>query len=80
MAVIKERQNKGRNDSTKNITINYPEIYDEKIRDLIELGIVSSRSEAVRTAVREYLNREFKALHILGFQIIHKSIEVPDNV
>lgn len=51
-----------------NITINIPEIYDENIQKLIKMGVVSSRSEAIRTAVREYLQKEYNTnLKLLGF-------------
>ena len=51
----------------KNITINIPEIYDENIQKLISLGLIPSRSEAVRTALREFLHNEYGNLELLGF-------------
>jgi len=51
-----------------NITINIPEIYDYQIHALKDMGLVSSRSEAVRTAIREFLQEEFSVnLKLLGF-------------
>jgi len=51
-----------------NITINLPEIYDKNIQKLIELKLIPSRSEAIRTAVREFLNKEYnKNLELLGY-------------
>lgn len=50
-----------------NITINLPEIYDENIKKLISHKIVKSRSEAIRTAVRDFLYNEYKNLKLLGF-------------
>ncbi len=49
-----------------NITINYPYIYDKIIQNLIKKKILSSRSDAIRTAIGEFLNREFRNLELLG--------------
>jgi Arc/MetJ-type ribon-helix-helix transcriptional regulator len=43
----------------KNITINIPDIYDEKIQWLIDKKFLVSRSEAIRTALREFLQKEY---------------------
>ena len=52
----------------RNITINIPDIYDENIQMLIKMKLVASRSEAIRTALREYLHREYgENLNLLGF-------------
>ena len=51
----------------KNITINLPELYDENIQKLINMKLIASRSEAVRTAIREFLHKEYKNLELLGF-------------
>jgi len=51
----------------RNITINIPEIYDENIQKLIKLKLQPSRSEAVRTAIREFLHQEYENLESLGF-------------
>lgn len=54
--------------SMKNITINFPELYDVNIQKLIKLGIHPSRSEAIRIALREFLNQEYgENLELLGF-------------
>ena len=50
-----------------NITINLPEIYDINIQKLIKMNVVPSRSEAIRTALREYFRSEFENLQLLGF-------------
>ncbi len=50
-----------------NITINLPEIYDENIKKLIGMKICASRSEAIRTALRDFLHNEYKNLKLLGF-------------
>ena len=52
----------------KNITINIPDIYDKKIQWLIKRKIIPSRSEAIRTALREFLHNEYNTnLDLLGF-------------
>ncbi|TXT66878.1 MAG: hypothetical protein BAJALOKI1v1_250005 [Promethearchaeota archaeon] len=52
----------------QNITINIPEIYDKNIQKLKERGLVSSRSEAIRTALKEFLEKEYSLnLKLLNF-------------
>ena len=51
----------------QNITINIPDIYDVNIQKLIKMNVVPSRSEAIRTALREYFRSEFENLQLLGF-------------
>lgn len=41
-----------------NITINLPDAYDNVIQSLIKANRMPSRSEAIRTALREFLNKE----------------------
>ncbi|TFG27127.1 MAG: ribbon-helix-helix protein, CopG family [Promethearchaeota archaeon] len=54
--------------SMKNITINIPDLYDKKIQWLIKRKIIPSRSEAIRTALREFLHNEYSNnLNLLGF-------------
>ena len=48
----------------KNITIYLPEIYIDAIAILMRRKIVPSRSEAVRTAIRDYLYRERRNVKI----------------
>lgn len=50
-----------------NITINLPHIYDENIKKLIGMKIVASRSEAIRTALRDFLHNEYSNLKLLGY-------------
>ena len=51
-----------------NITINIPNNYDYNIQKLIKMKLIPSRSEAIRTALREFLNKEFsKNLNLLEF-------------
>lgn len=51
----------------KNITINIPKIYDENIQKLIKSKRFPSRSETIRTALREFLFSEYSNLELLGF-------------
>jgi len=51
----------------QNITINIPEIYDENIQKLIRKKVIASRSEGIRTAIREFLHTEYDNLKLLGF-------------
>jgi len=50
-----------------NITINLPQLYDDNIKKLINLKIVGSRSEAIRTALRDFLHQEDNNLKLLGY-------------
>jgi len=50
-----------------NITINLPNIYDINIKKLINMKIVASRSEAIRTALRDFLHNEYNNLKLLGY-------------
>ncbi len=59
---------KGFNDnkvSMKNITINIPEQYDLVIKKLIEMKLIPNRSEAIRTALREFLSKEFNNIELM---------------
>lgn len=55
------------NTPMKNITINIPDLYDVNIKKLIKMKLIPSRSEAVRTALREFLLKEYNNLEVLGF-------------
>ena len=50
----------------QNITINIPDIYDVNIQKLIRDKITPSRSEAIRTAIREFFQEEYKRMVLLG--------------
>jgi len=52
----------------KIITIYIPPNYERNIQKLIKEGIISNRSEAIRTAIREFLQKEYDSnLRILNF-------------
>lgn len=58
-----------KNKSTmKNITIYFPDIYDDNIQKLIKMKLLPSRSEAIRTALHDFLSKEYtNNLDLLGF-------------
>jgi Arc/MetJ-type ribon-helix-helix transcriptional regulator len=58
-----------------NITINIPDIYDTNIQKLIKMKLLSNRSEAIRIALREYLQKESVNLRLLGFNGENLKIE-----
>lgn len=62
-----DQTNKKTRPKMVNITINLPEIYDENIQKLIKMKVAASRSEAIRTALRDFLHKEYKNLELLGF-------------
>lgn len=49
-----------------NITINIPDVYDNALMFLKQLGVIPSRSEAIRRALRDFLNEELSFINILG--------------
>jgi len=52
----------------KNITIALPEIYVDNLERLQDIGMVPSRSEAIRLAIREFLKREVRVSELLNFE------------
>jgi antitoxin ParD1/3/4 len=52
----------------KNITIALPENYVENIEKLQQIGMVPSRSEAIRLAIREFLKKESQVAQLLSYQ------------
>ena len=60
----------------KIITINLPEKYLEAIQILNDLGVYASRSEAIRTALSEFLSPEldmFENLEEQNFRMLVRS-------
>jgi antitoxin ParD1/3/4 len=53
----------------KNITIALPEIYVNNIEKLQENGMVPSRSEGIRLAIREFLKKEIHVSQLMGFDV-----------
>lgn len=58
----------------KIITINLPEQYIQAIQSLQDIGICASRSEAIRTALREFLEDELKTFNDLETNAFKKII------
>jgi Arc/MetJ-type ribon-helix-helix transcriptional regulator len=52
----------------KNITIAIPEIYVENIEKLQEMGMIPSRSEGIRLALRDFLKKEVHVTDLLGYK------------
>ena len=59
----------------KNITIALPEIYVRNLEKIQDIGMVPSRSEAIRLAIREFLKKEINNCKLLGFDPEHASEE-----
>jgi len=51
----------------QNITIALPEIYVENLTKLQEAGFINSRSEGIRSAIREFLSKEIDNAKLLGY-------------
>ncbi len=64
---MEDKENNKKKKKMVNITINLPEIYDVNIQKLISMKIVASRSEAIRTALRDFLHNEYNNLKLLGY-------------
>ena len=75
LAALPDDDNKKR--KMVNITINIPDIYDANIQKLIKMNLLSNRSEAVRIALREYLQKESENLRLLGFN--GKDLRIESN-
>ncbi len=54
------------------VTVKMPETYLEGLDELVKMGRYSSRSEAIRIAVRELLKRELWGIpeHPTGFELL----------
>ena len=53
----------------KNITIALPETYVDNLTKLQEIGMVPSRSEAIRLAIREFLKKEIHVCSLLNYDV-----------
>ncbi|MBY9005729.1 MAG: hypothetical protein KGD63_03140 [Candidatus Lokiarchaeota archaeon] len=66
--MVKKDKNKKNKTPMQNITINIPNNYDVNIQKLIKKGLVANRSEAIRIALGDYLNKEFNTnLELLDY-------------
>ena len=57
----------------QNITIAIPEIYVENLEKLQDIGLINSRSDGIRIAVREFIEKELENIKLFGYKI--KEIE-----
>jgi Arc/MetJ-type ribon-helix-helix transcriptional regulator len=64
MCELEEKKPKKK--AMENITANLPYFYDAILHKLEEDGAIPSRSEAVRTAVSQFLIKEKKRNKLLG--------------
>ena len=53
----------------KNITIALPEIFIKNLKKLQDFGMVPSRSEAIRLAIREFLKKEVHVCEIFNYDL-----------
>ena len=60
---------KNKRQKMKNITIALPEVYIKNIKKLQEYGMVPSRSEAIRLAIREFLKKEVQVCELFDFKL-----------
>ena len=51
----------------RNVTIALPEIYIKNLRKIQDIGMVPSRSEAIRIAIKNFLKEEIENVKLLGF-------------
>ncbi len=60
-----------KNEDTKlqNITIALPEIYCDNLKKLQEMGIINSRSDGIRRAIQEFLDKELENIKLLDFEL-----------
>lgn len=53
----------------KNITICVSNVFVENLEYLQEHGIIPSRSEGIRLAIKEFLQKQPKELALFGFEV-----------
>lgn len=53
----------------QNVTIALPEIYIDNLEKLIDMGLISSRSEGIRIAIQEFLEKELENVKLLGYDL-----------
>ncbi len=57
------------------VTINLPSLYVDGIQRLVETGLFPSRSEAIRTALRDFLKEELNLVLALSNSSKHPEPE-----
>ena len=53
----------------KNITISIPIPYEENLKKLQDQGFITSRSAGIRTAVKDFLDKELENAKLLGYKM-----------
>ena len=53
----------------QNITIALPDIYCDNLAKLEDIGLINSRSDGIRIAVREFLEKELKNAELMGYKL-----------
>ena len=53
----------------KNITIALPEIFVVNLEKIQKIGLVPSRSEGIRLAIKEFLKKEIHNCRLLGYEV-----------
>ena len=51
----------------QNVTLNIPDIYERDLKILKDKGLISSKSEGVREAIREFLQEQIENLETLRY-------------
>ena len=51
----------------RNITIALPQIYVDNIAKIQDIGMVPSRSEAIRLSIKSFLKEEIENCKLFGF-------------
>lgn len=59
----------------KTISVNIPKIFEDKMEVLVFFGLFSNRSEVIRTAIRDFLEREYKNLDT--YTLFKKALREP---
>ena len=67
--LLKEKSKK------QNITISLPEIYCENLEYLKNEGLINNRSEGIRIAVMEFLEKELENIKLFGYNLEEDEVE-----
>ncbi|MEM2863616.1 MAG: ribbon-helix-helix domain-containing protein [Ignisphaera sp.] len=62
------------------VTVKLPETYIEAIDELVKMGIYTSRSEAIRAAIREMIKRELWSVKKSAMNINKKNNKKKKNI
>ena len=68
--MVAELRSGEKNSKLVNVTINLPEVYLWNIDKLVGYGLFHSRSEAVRAAIKEFLEKEIENLDLFDAKTV----------